>query len=296
MEKMKEELIKMEDTSTSGGGGGGGGFPFSDHSLLDFSDAQKCPLGFMELLGLDYHADYSEVLNPPATPNSSSVSSASSDAAAAAADQDDPPHQNPSKQLKVSKKKKEKREKEARFAFMTKSEVDHLEDGYRWRKYGQKAVKNSPFPRSYYRCTSAACNVKKRVERSFADPTIVVTTYEGQHTHPSPVLTRSALAAAIPPHSAIASGQGCAGIATMPLLKASNNTNDNIPTMSYFQNPAFFTTQHMTVDHNRNFTAAAANPAGILPERRFCNSKNTAFLADHGLLQDVVPPHMLQQE
>jgi len=31
---------------------------------------------------------------------------------------------------------------------MTKSEVDHLEDGYRWRKYGQKAVKNSPFPRS----------------------------------------------------------------------------------------------------------------------------------------------------
>ena len=25
-------------------------------------------------------------------------------------------------------------------------EVDHLEDGYKWRKYGQKAVKNSPFP------------------------------------------------------------------------------------------------------------------------------------------------------
>lgn len=45
------------------------------------------------------------------------------------------------------KKKKQKREREPRFAFMTKSEVDHLEDGYRWRKYGQKAVKNSPFPR-----------------------------------------------------------------------------------------------------------------------------------------------------
>ena len=30
---------------------------------------------------------------------------------------------------------------------MTKSEVDHLEDGYRWRKYGQKAVKNSAYPR-----------------------------------------------------------------------------------------------------------------------------------------------------
>lgn len=45
------------------------------------------------------------------------------------------------------KKKGEKKQKEPRFAFMTKSEVDHLEDGYRWRKYGQKAVKNSPYPR-----------------------------------------------------------------------------------------------------------------------------------------------------
>jgi hypothetical protein len=41
----------------------------------------------------------------------------------------------------------QKRARQPRFAFMTKSDVDHLEDGYRWRKYGQKAVKNSPFPR-----------------------------------------------------------------------------------------------------------------------------------------------------
>jgi hypothetical protein len=46
------------------------------------------------------------------------------------------------------RKKGQKRIRQPRFAFMTKSEVDHLEDGYRWRKYGQKAVKNSPFPRS----------------------------------------------------------------------------------------------------------------------------------------------------
>jgi hypothetical protein len=47
------------------------------------------------------------------------------------------------------KGKGEKRPRQPRFAFMTKSEVDHLEDGYRWRKYGQKAVKNSPFPRYF---------------------------------------------------------------------------------------------------------------------------------------------------
>jgi hypothetical protein len=45
------------------------------------------------------------------------------------------------------KKKAEKRQRQPRVAFLTKSEVDHLEDGYRWRKYGQKAVKNSPYPR-----------------------------------------------------------------------------------------------------------------------------------------------------
>lgn len=48
-----------------------------------------------------------------------------------------------------AKKKNQKKQREPRFAFMTKSEVDHLDDGYRWRKYGQKAVKNSPFPRYF---------------------------------------------------------------------------------------------------------------------------------------------------
>ncbi|KAF6157575.1 hypothetical protein GIB67_037148 [Kingdonia uniflora] len=34
-----------------------------------------------------------------------------------------------------------------RFAFQTKSVDDILDDGYRWRKYGQKAVKNNIYPR-----------------------------------------------------------------------------------------------------------------------------------------------------
>ncbi|RZR72252.1 hypothetical protein BHM03_00011757 [Ensete ventricosum] len=82
--------------------------------------------------------------------------------------------------------------KEPKFAFKTHNEVDHLEDGYRWCKYEQKAVKDNLLPRSYYRCTSVMCGVKKRVERSSDDPAMVVTTYEGQHTHPSPIVPCSA--------------------------------------------------------------------------------------------------------
>lgn len=37
-----------------------------------------------------------------------------------------------------------------RFAFQTRSVDDILDDGYRWRKYGQKAVKNTKFPRYIY--------------------------------------------------------------------------------------------------------------------------------------------------
>ncbi|CAN1135199.1 Probable WRKY transcription factor 49 [Linum perenne] len=58
------------------------------------------------------------------------------------------------------------------------------DDGYKWRKYGQKSIKNSPYPRSYYRCTNRKCSAKKQVERSKddEDETLIIT-YEGLHLH-----------------------------------------------------------------------------------------------------------------
>ncbi|KAK6922434.1 WRKY domain [Dillenia turbinata] len=87
-------------------------------------------------------------------------------------------------EIKLGKKKGEKKIRKPRYAFQTKSQVDILDDGYRWRKYGQKAVKNNRFPRSYYRCTHQGCNVKKQVQRLSKDESVVVTTYEGMHSHP----------------------------------------------------------------------------------------------------------------
>lgn len=36
---------------------------------------------------------------------------------------------------------------EPKIIVQTTSEVDLLDDGYRWRKYGQKVVKGNPYPR-----------------------------------------------------------------------------------------------------------------------------------------------------
>ncbi|XP_027365430.1 WRKY transcription factor 23-like isoform X2 [Abrus precatorius] len=317
MEK-KEMAVKTEDAvgSSSFPCYNSNGYPFS--SVFDFSEVEKNSLGFMELLGVqdyspllelpqlsslsvphhstvklpsDTGKECSEVLNQqPATPNSSSISSTSSEAVndeqnktvdqAGEEEEDEEEEQKTKKQLKP-KKTNQKRQREPRFAFMTKSEVDHLEDGYRWRKYGQKAVKNSPFPRSYYRCTSVSCNVKKRVERSFTDPSIVVTTYEGQHTHPSPVMPRSGVSA---------------GYAT--------NFGSVLPPGNYlsqYQHHNPHQQQQLLVNSLSSMgfpynDSSSPKNAAFAQERRLCNPGTNAFLRDHGLLQDVVPSHMLKEE
>ncbi|XP_062083902.1 WRKY transcription factor 23 [Humulus lupulus] len=262
--------------------------------------------------------------NQPATPNTSSISSASSDALneeqtkptdpeeeeeedeGEEDEEEEQPAKTTNKQLKA-KKTSQKKQREPRFAFMTKSEVDHLEDGYRWRKYGQKAVKNSPFPRSYYRCTSASCNVKKRVERSYTDPSVVVTTYEGQHTHPSPLISR-------PAHTA-AADHPAAAFANIPFHRSSGH-HHQLPHQYQFMtdhhhllsspspspSPASLPSNHNSfanysniISHiNSNNNGSTTNAAAaFLHERRFCNpSPGPALIPDHGLLQDIVTSNM----
>eukprot|EP00268_Persea_americana_P009527 TRINITY_DN13814_c1_g1_i4.p1 TRINITY_DN13814_c1_g1~~TRINITY_DN13814_c1_g1_i4.p1 ORF type:complete len:337 (-),score=57.86 TRINITY_DN13814_c1_g1_i4:286-1296(-) len=201
---------------------------FDPTSYMSFTECLQASTGYGALSkAFDLSCSSSEVLAPgdgggtanelvesstghggnSATPNSS-VSSSSTEAVGEEDSERSKKGQQPkgcddgmerSKKVTKPRKKGEKRQREPRFAFMTKSEIDNLEDGYRWRKYGQKAVKNSPYPRSYYRCTSQKCSVKKRVERSFQDPTTVITTYEGVHTHPSPATLRGSAASMLAP-------------------------------------------------------------------------------------------------
>ncbi|CAN6455248.1 unnamed protein product [Victoria cruziana] len=67
-------------------------------------------------------------------------------------------------------------------------------DLWAWRKYGQKPIKGSPYPRGYYRCSSSkGCSARKQVERSRNDPNMLVITYTSEHNHPWPT-QRNALA------------------------------------------------------------------------------------------------------
>lgn len=60
-------------------------------------------------------------------------------------------------------------------------------DSWAWRKYGQKPIKGSPYPRGYYRCSSSkGCPARKQVERSRVDPSMLVITYSSEHNHPWP--------------------------------------------------------------------------------------------------------------
>ncbi|KAF5734773.1 WRKY transcription factor 53 family protein [Tripterygium wilfordii] len=59
------------------------------------------------------------------------------------------------------------------------------DDGYSWRKYGQKDILGAKYPRSYYRCTyrnTQNCWATKQVQRSDDNPTIFEITHKGKHT------------------------------------------------------------------------------------------------------------------
>jgi hypothetical protein len=244
-------------------------------------------------------AESSEVVNTtPTSPNSTSVSSSSNEAAndnnsgkeVTVKDQEEGDQQQEQKgtkpQLKA-KKKNQKKAREARFAFLTKSDIDNLDDGYRWRKYGQKAVKNSPYPRSYYRCTTVGCGVKKRVERSSDDPSIVMTTYEGQHTHPFPMTPR-----------------GHIGMLTSPILDhgatTASSSSFSIP------QPRYLLTQHhqpynmynnnsLSMINRRSSDGTFVNPGpsssfpGFGYDMSQASTSTSSSIRDHGLLQDILP-------
>ncbi|XP_051129322.1 WRKY transcription factor 23-like [Andrographis paniculata] len=271
---------------------------------------------------------YHEAANAPATPNSSSMSSSSTEAAAnddhkkneitaegegegeGDGDEESQDQEKTAKKKLKPKKKNQKRAREPRFAFMTKSEIDHLDDGYRWRKYGQKAVKNSPFPRSYYRCTSTACGVKKRVERSSEDPSIVVTTYEGTHTHPCPITPRGSFGF-LPETSmfggaagSLRGGSAASNFLIPQILSHHQYHHHHQQQQQQLRQPQVVIQQqqqqpyfHSLNNPPLSLISTGNNPTfpPMFRETPFCPSSSSSA-RDHGLLQDMLPSQMLKDQ
>lgn len=79
------------------------------------------------------------------------------------------------------------REQEDRKVMFVDTDMENVDDGYKWRKYGRKQVKNSNYPRNYYRCTTEGCPVKKHVERYSRNPRQLMVCYEYlPHSHDAP--------------------------------------------------------------------------------------------------------------
>ncbi|XP_076906083.1 WRKY transcription factor 71-like [Bidens hawaiensis] len=256
----------------------------SSQLLFAFQDDQKPVVDTGNMLGV------SETI--PVTPNSSSICSSSTEAADDEHEfKEGKKYQNQSKDVlenggdgskKVIKhnKKDEKKKREPRFAFMTKSDIDHLEDGYRWRKYGQKAVKNSPYPRSYYRCTTQKCTVKKRVERSYQDPSTVITTYEGRHNHHLPATLRGNVGGGMLYPPSIMAAQG-----VMTMTSASGSSF-----------PHEFLIPHGFYNPGSGGGGGGSSGGSIYNQQTTLAPTQQLQIPDYGLLQDMVPSMTFKQE
>ncbi|KAJ0962236.1 hypothetical protein J5N97_030064 [Dioscorea zingiberensis] len=90
------------------------------------------------------------------------------------------------KRCHCSKKRKNKVKKVIRVPAISSKVADIPSDEYSWRKYGQKPIKGSPYPRGYYKCSSVrGCPARKHVERAPDDPAMLIVTYEAEHRHSS---------------------------------------------------------------------------------------------------------------
>ncbi|KAL5213970.1 hypothetical protein ABZP36_003122 [Zizania latifolia] len=96
-----------------------------------------------------------------------------------------------------SKRRKNRVKRTIRVPAISSKIADIPPDEYSWRKYGQKPIKGSPYPRGYYKCSTVrGCPARKHVERATDDPAMLVVTYEGEHHHtPGPLPAPAAMPA-----------------------------------------------------------------------------------------------------
>ncbi|KAF3581230.1 hypothetical protein DY000_02032492 [Brassica cretica] len=95
----------------------------------------------------------------------------------------------PSCGFSTPRPRRRKKNEEEETVFVAAARMGNMDtppdDNHTWRKYGQKDILGSKFPRAYYRCTHEKlykCPAKKQVQRLDEDPYTFCVTYRSSHT------------------------------------------------------------------------------------------------------------------
>lgn len=111
--------------------------------------------------------------------------------------------------------------------------------------------------------------MKKRVERSFQDPTTVITTYEGTHNHHLPATLRGNMGG-IFPHS---------------MLNPGNLAGPGFPHHLVQRAP----TNHLILNYGSTDGSGLNSSVYQQQQQNHLNQYQLLQLPDYGLLQDIVP-------
>ncbi|CAI9291119.1 unnamed protein product [Lactuca saligna] len=157
------------------------------------------------------------------------------------------------------------------------------DDGYSWRKYGQKDILGAKFPRSYYRCTYRYvhnCMARKQVQRTDEDPTVFEITYRGKHSCNNSAATATATTAAhsvVPPQSPEnhqppppKSGEMLSNLRDN-LRVSTSDLDAMVPCSFSFPSSSFgcienYQQFHFTSEVDHNFSQAANSGSNYFPE------------------------------
>lgn len=139
--------------------------------------------------------------------------------------------------------------------------------------------------RSYYRCTTQKCTVKKRVERSYQDPSTVITTYEGTHNHHLPATLRG----------------NVAGMFHHSMLNPAQAIGPNFPHQEFLVQmpPAIMNiNNHPIYNYASGGGVTSSSSTNIYNHQQQQNGNFIPYnqQLDYGLLQDIVPSMGFKQE